>query len=188
MKKLIFSFLALLFALSLHSQAYMTAGGLRLGTDWGLTLQQRLAKRLTGEVILQSSFVRDEAMLSLLLERHVPLLVRHFNVYGGVGLHYGWGFDQPATYRNPAGVSFVGGVELTLGKINLSYDLKPAINAVGGDRFLYAQTALSVRYVLLDDKVYRERQRVKKKRKRIEEREERRENRRQNGINWRFWE
>lgn len=188
MKRFILINLFVLAGAQAFSQAYMTAGGFRLGTDWGLTLQQRLANRVTGEVILQSSFVRDEVMLTMLAERHVRLLVRHFNVYGGAGFHTGWGNSLLPDYRNPFGLSFVGGVELTLGKLNLSYDLKPALNLRGGEQLMYAQTALSVRYVILDDKAYRDRQKAKKKRKRLKEREQRRQNRRENGVNWRFWE
>ena len=61
---------------SLTAQQYMTAGGLRLGTDWGLTVQQRLTKNMTFEGIVQSSLQREEVMITALAERHYPLIYR----------------------------------------------------------------------------------------------------------------
>ena len=49
---------------SLLAQSYNTAGGLRLGTDWGLTVKQRVYDNWTAELLVQSSLVRDETMLT----------------------------------------------------------------------------------------------------------------------------
>ena len=56
-----------------QAQSYFTAGGLRVGTDWGLTVQQRIAKRMTVEGIVQSSFGRPEFMVTGIVEKHFPL-------------------------------------------------------------------------------------------------------------------
>ncbi|NJK83444.1 MAG: hypothetical protein HC912_06105 [Saprospiraceae bacterium] len=133
-------------------QGYDTAFGIRLGTEWGLTLQQRLAKRTTLEGIIQSSINRSETTITLLGEQHYPLLLRNVNVYGGAGLHKGWA-GKAADYNDPFGLTLIGGAEIAIGKINLSWDFKPSINLVGGENPVYAHTGISVRYILDDRKL-----------------------------------
>lgn len=189
-RKVFALFLFVLFAKPLLSQSYMTAAGLRMGTDWGLTFKQRLAKSATGELIFQSSLQREELMLTALAERHYPLVFKGLNIYVGGGLHKGWlnapqdGSNEanPTQYKSPFGLSFIGGAELTLGKINLSYDFKPAFNIAGGENRFYLQTGISVRYILLTNKVYKKKQREKR-------REERRKEGKgiHLGDDWMFW-
>lgn len=174
--------------LSLSAQSYNTAFGMRLGTDWGLTVKQRIAKKTTLEAILQSSLQREEAIVTLMGTQHLPFLTRRLNVYTGGGLHKGWGgveFDENGdAYENPFGISLIGGIELSLGRLNLTYDIKPAINLIGGERTLYTQTGISLRYVIIKRKWIKWGDN-KKKRKR--QRERRRRKRDKDG-NWRFWE
>ncbi len=164
--------------LSLSAQSYDTAFGMRLGTDWGLTVKQRIAKKTTLEGILQTSLQREEALFTLLGTQHMPFITRRLNIYAGGGLHKGWGaLDTNAegdAYENPFGLTFIGGLELSLGRLNLTYDIKPAINLRGGEKTVYTQTGISLRYVIL------KRNWLKKKR--------RRNRRKREGINWRFWE
>lgn len=195
MKKLIV--LALLFCLHHFAiaQAYDTAFGLRLGTEWGLTIKQRIAKRTTLEGIIQSSVWRNETTISLLGEQHFPILFRNLNIYGGGGLHKGWAGNN-AEYGDPFGLTLIGGAELALGRFNVSWDLKPSINVTGGESPVYAHTGLSVRYVIDKrqvtigkteaEKKKRQRQKDRRKRKRQKEKDKRKGE--QQGINWKFWE
>lgn len=161
------------------AQSYVTAGGMRLGTDWGLTLQQRIAEHTTIEGILQKSFQRDEVMVTGLVERHYKLLFNGLNLYMGAGLHKGWN-NQPSTmenpegFKNPFGITGIGGLELSIARLNLSYDFKPAINLVGGEQTVYVQTGLSLRYIFYSNRDLRKK-----------EREQKREERRKK---LRFWE
>jgi hypothetical protein len=188
MKKLILHALISLAPVSLFSQAYMTAGGLRLGTDWGLTVQQRLAKSVTFEGIVQSSLQREEVMLTGLVEKHYPLVFRGLNLYAGAGLHKGWlstasPVEPPVrTFGDPFGLTLIGGAELTLGRLNFSYDFKPAINLSGGEKNFYTQTGISVRYVFLNNKVYKKHL---KKRKKAKRKKEGKGN--HLGDGWKFW-
>ena len=50
-------------------------------------------------------------------------------------------------YVAPLGISGVIGAEITLGRFNISYDFKPAVNLRGGEKTFYSQTGVSVRYV-----------------------------------------
>jgi len=170
--KVFLLFAALFFFSGISSaQTYFTAGGLRLGTDWGLTIQQRVAKKTTVETILQSSLFREEVMITILGEQHGPLLSRRFNVYGGAGLHKGWstarrvnGEDQPE-YKGPFGITLIGGAEMTIGRLNLSYDFKPAINISGGEQTFYAQSGISARYVIVKKPAWEKNKKGKKKKK-----------------------
>lgn len=152
----------------------MTAAGIRVGSDWGLTLQQRLNKNMTIESIVQSSLQREEVIVTALAERHYALVARGINIYAGAGLHKGWLNNNSNNElgippkKDPFGVTAVAGAELTIGRINLSYDFKPAINVVGGEKKIYTQTGVSARYVFLNNKVYKKKQKAKRKKKRQE--------------------
>ena len=133
-----------------YAQSYNTAAGIRLGTDWGISLRQRLYENYSAELIVQSSLQREEGALTLLGIAHKPLLMRNLNLYGGGGLHAGWSSElkNGEAVPNPFGIDFIAGAELTLAKINISWDFKPAINLYGGNSVFYTQTGVSIRYVL----------------------------------------
>lgn len=185
MKKLLVLLLSLPLLSSLSAQTYMTTGGLRMGTDWGFTIQQRLLDRATGEFIFQSSLQREESIITFLFEHHNPLITKGFNVYYGAGLHKGWisGKENEIVPDDPFGITAVAGIEFTIARLNLSYDFKPAFNISGGEKNIYAQTGVSLRYVFLKNKVYKDMVKEKKKRKKQEEKDARREER---GKDW--WE
>ena len=150
MKKHILVLILGSFSLITYGQSYDLAMGMRFGTDWGLSIQQRVANKTTIEAIFQSSFQRDETMLTVMGEQHMPFITRRFNLYTGGGFHKGFSSrDGTEGYTEPLGLSLIAGLELSLGKLNLSYDIKPAFNFRGGDQFLYIQSGLSIRYVLL---------------------------------------
>jgi hypothetical protein len=172
----------------LAAQSYNTALGLRLGTDWGISVQQRIGKTTTLEGIVQSSLQREEALVTLLGEQHYPMLSRRLNLYVGAGLHKGWlnASDERSgkPYKDPFGLTAIAGAELSLGRFNISYDFKPAINLVGGQHTIYTQTAVSLRYVVAKRPWLK--QDEQSRRKRQKERDRRR--RKGKGFNWKFWE
>jgi hypothetical protein len=153
MNKFFFALLLICFQFPsgfLNAQSWNTTGGLRLGTEWGLTVRQRLLDHTSVEGIVQKGFLSDDVMLSALAEQHFPLASRRFNIYLGGGIHKGWYTDDKKreVYKNPFGISAIVGLEYTIGRLNLSYDFKPAIHLVGGERAVDFHTGLSVRYVL----------------------------------------
>jgi len=172
MKKITIVLTLALAAFSASAQRYNTAAGIRLGTDWGITVQQRVATHTSIEAIVQAGFKRSEAMVTVMGEQHFPFLGRRFNTYFGGGPHFGWRTDDPASpefgadYKNPIGVSLIGGIELNLFRLNLSWDIKPAINIVGGVKSVYFQSGVSLRYIIVKFD---------------------RPNKRK-GFNWKFWE
>lgn len=188
MRKISFTLILICTALSLSAQSYNTAFGMRLGTDWGLTVKQRIAKKATLEAILQSSLQREEAVATLLATQHMPFITRRLNIYAGGGLHKGWGSLEATTdgdpYEDPFGLTLIGGIELSLGRLNLTYDIKPALNIVGGERNMYTQTGISLRYIIFKRKWIKL---GNKKKRRKRKRKRRRRKRQGEGFDWKFW-
>jgi hypothetical protein len=164
-----------------NAQSYDLTAGMRMGTDWGLSTQFRVAKKVTIEGILQSSLQREEVLLTALVEQHNPLLTRRMNFYYGIGFHKGWiNSDPELSLKDPAGVTMIAGLEFTIAKLNLSYDIKPAVNITGGEHRFYTQSGISMRYVIAKKnsifKVNKKKQRERRKRKRQRARAKRKRN------------
>ena len=177
----------LAFVITVHcctAQSYNSALGMRFGTDWGLTYKHRIAKKITVEGQLQSSVNRDEAILSLMLEKHFNILTRHANIYWGGGVHKGWIDDvyEGVEVKDPMGITLIGGAELSIAKLNISYDIKPVLNVVGGEKDLYLQSGVSVRYILQK----REKYPWEKKKNKKKNRKKRNSTLNKNGS-WKFW-
>lgn len=153
MNRFLFSIAFVLFMLPgsfLTAQSWNTTGGIRLGTEWGLSFRQRFLDHTSAEGIVQKGFLSDDVVVTLLAEQHFPVISRRFNLYLGAGLHKGWFTDDKKreVYDNAFGISTIVGLEYTIGRLNLSYDFKPAINLTGGERAVDFHTGLTVRYVL----------------------------------------
>ena len=181
MKEVFFCLLCSCFALSLVGQGYNTIGGVRFGTDWGITAKHRLKDRITVEAILQNSTQREEVLISALVAKHNPLITKRFNFYTGGGLHFGVNSepDGEDTVKNPFGVTAIAGVEFKIAKLILSWDFKPVINLVGGSKSFYPQSGISLRYVFVKKPLFKE---PLFKKNRDKDKEERKK------INWKFWE
>lgn len=175
LKILLLSLILFISFSQLFAQAYDISMGIRLGTDRGITYKHRIAKRVTLEGIVQSSFSREEAIVTVLAERHMPFVTRRLNFYTGGGIHKGW-ISTPVDaveIKDPFGVTLIAGVEFTVARINFSYDFKPAVNIIGGEKSVYLQTGVSVRYVLKKRKVLNLRKNKNRRNKK--------------DFNWKFW-
>lgn len=149
----------------LLAQSYKTAAGVRVDNGVNLSVQQYLFNNWTAEGILHTPFGSDNVGLTLLAERHRKILFRGANFYYGAGGHYYWqndvkdAEDPDRTAANIAGLSFIGGLEMSLGRLNFAVDWKPELHLnSGADRaFNWTGASVSVRYII--DK--RERKQVK---------------------------
>ncbi len=144
--------MSLLFALSTvpaWAQSYVTAVGLRMGTDFGITMQQRILERLTVEGIVSSSATQQETTGTILVQTHRPLLSRRFNFYLGGGLHNRWVSTSEGADFSRRGVTAIAGAEVTLGRLNLSWDYKPLYHLNVGTGAFESETAISLRYVFI---------------------------------------
>ncbi|MDH3651844.1 MAG: hypothetical protein OEQ53_19320 [Saprospiraceae bacterium] len=174
--------LLLLFSLgytSLHGQAYITAMGLRMGRDFGVTLQQRILGRITGQGIVSTNPAREQTTATVLVQLHNPLITRHANFYIGGGVHRRWNQVRDLTAPELRGISGVAGAELTLGKVNLSWDYKPFYHLNATEHPFESETAVSLRYVFVK-KIKRKKKKTpfwkqdeKRKRKRVRAKEKR---------------
>ena len=185
--------LSVLFCVGAAAQSYDMALGLRVGTEWGATAQLRvpqLHKNFVLEAIILSSLTKDEGSLTLLGKQHRPLLSRRLNLFYGGGLHAGWNneidTETGETFNGPKGITGIVGLEATVGKVNLSYDFKPALNVTGGESILYTHTAVSVRYVIARRNGIwsRDKERKIRQRRKDRRRERRREERAARDKRW----
>lgn len=182
MEKRLFTLAFILFCLSnfqVQAQRYGTALGLRFGNNSvgrtvGISAQQRITERLTFEGIAQSDFSRNSTM-SLLLEKHHPIISKRFNYYYGAGISFGKeeSFEKMEdsnqiiqTYGNATtGIDLITGFEMTLLNTVLSLDYKPNINISGREDFYRGQVGISARMVLVKSKEQKKKQRQREKAK-----------------------
>ena len=193
MKKALLALVLCLSVITARSQSYDAALGIRVGTEWGATAQLRipqLHKNFVLEAIVLSAIGKDEGSLTLLGKQHQPLLSRRLNLFYGAGAHAGWSNEidpeTGLTFNGPLGLTGVVGLEATVGKVNLSYDFKPALNVRGGESVLYTHTAVSVRYVIArrNDIWSKRKEKDLRQKRRARNREQRREERRKAGKRW----
>ncbi len=178
------------------AQSYDLALGVRMGTEWGISGQLRVPvihKNFAAEGILQSSFLRDETLVTVLGKQHRPILTRRINLFGGAGVHKGWITPEEgqAPIDDPFGITLIGGAEITLARINISYDIRPAINITGGERPFYTQSGVSIRYVLAkrNDIYNKKNERTRNKDRRKRKKAKRKAKRQRDGEKpwWQFW-
>ncbi len=162
MKKKICIFILNLVTITMFAQSYKTAAGLRLGTNYGISVQQKITDDLTVEGVAHYDF-RSKADFSLVGKQYKKLLIKNLTYFYGAGLHKGWIKDyyindegnrielEGQETKDPIGITGTAGVEVTLGKINVSFDYRPKINISGGPGLLNHDTALTLRYVLIKE-------------------------------------
>jgi hypothetical protein len=123
----------------------------------GITVQQRIARRTTLEVLGEFA-PASYTKLSVLGEKHIGLLGGHrFNAYLGIGPHLGTWKDDSTTKKFStknlyAGVTGIVGLELTVGRFSAAAALEPAINLYVKERkqdYFIPQVSISARYVLV---------------------------------------
>lgn len=173
----------LLISNSVFAQKYGNAVGIRLGNNqisrqFGVTFQQRIMERTSIEGILQTDFSRNSS-LSVLLEKHKPIISKRLNYYLGAGIAFGneESFRKNEiekeivqTYGNKTmGIEAIGGIEFTIASTVLSLDYKPNFNLAGREEFFRGQVGFSARTVLTKSKDQKKRQRQRKRSKRKSE-------------------
>ncbi len=126
------------------AQKYLTAAGLRLGSPYGITVQQALAPRLTLEGI--AGLAAREVSGTVLAEFHFGILGPSLNYYFGAGGHVGRNKDTGGY----GGFDGIVGLEYKVAflPVVLSYDFKPSVE-LRNDDWARFPTALSLRYVFI---------------------------------------
>jgi len=163
---------------SVKAQKYRTAAGIRIGTEFGITIQQLILEHATLEGIIQKGFFNDQTSISVLFEHHQKMVFKGLNFYIGAGPHIGlYDADDRNGRKNAIGLSAIGGLEMRFGRVLASFDYKPAINFSGGDRIFDSQSSLSLRYII-----------VPAKKKEVKWKFWEREKPAKKKNNWKFWE
>ncbi|RZL11758.1 MAG: hypothetical protein EOO62_12075 [Hymenobacter sp.] len=130
------------------AQKYNTAFGARLGGgNYGLTLQQRVASRVTLEGI--AGLGAREYSGTVLGQYHFGILGPSLNYYFGAGGHVGHNKDT----GNFGGLDGMVGVEYKVAflPVLLSFDFKPTVE-FNSDDYARFPTAFSIRYVFIKRK------------------------------------
>jgi hypothetical protein len=155
MKKILTIIATFSLCIQLNAQKYRTAVGARIGTRFGISVQQKVFEQSTIEGIFQTNVGnKDDIMLTFLWEQHQKLIGKRLNFYYGGGIHKGWIVNKSAKFdlKNPSGVSLIAGVEITFDRLNVSLDYKPLLNVISGEQFYESQSALTLRYVFIKSK------------------------------------
>lgn len=139
-----------------RSQSYRTAAGLRIGNDIALSISQRIVAGSTLDFYHQSGLFTPASMTALAYKKHVPLITKRLNLFGGIGPYYRTGknampqcedFSRFSAY----GMLLTGGIDFTIGRLNLGCDIMPVIRLGGSDpggRFA-TSSSITLRYVLI---------------------------------------
>jgi len=145
MNKLTFFLLCLSANLAI-SQSYNTTAGMRLGTEWGLSLKQRVYESWTVEAIMQTNRKKNESALTLLGVDHKAIISRRFNLFFGGGLHFPLQNNENALRKDGFGIVGAGGLEFTFARLNFTWDYIPVF--IPSELSFRMQSAMSIRYVI----------------------------------------
>lgn len=144
--------LALISSEKLFSQHYRLAGGIRVGDNYGLSLQGRLFGCTSAEAMLHPGIGNQYNNVSLVIKQHQKIITDRLNIYGGAGIMQSWKqIDQDnIEYYKTGGIRGIVGAELTIGRYNLSWDFAPGLHLWGNESGKFTGgSAISVRYVLI---------------------------------------
>lgn len=137
-------------------QGYNLAAGLRVGRAGGMSVAQRVGKHVSAEAHLTTGIFDDGTTATLLVRRHVPLLLKRVNLFVGGGVHKGWNYVErdeagdrlPGQRGNPFGLDAQVGAEVTFGRLNVGFDYLPQVHLSGRLNPLRLTSALTLRYVI----------------------------------------
>lgn len=130
-------------------QSYNTALGIRWGDGIGISARQRLLKKTSLEGIFYQHQKTDQTIAGIMLDHHMPVLTRRLNLFagGGVGRTSFRTEDNVNVSHNAVLIN--AGLEFTLARLNLSWDIVPVVPLSNQETSLTTLTAFSLRYVLV---------------------------------------
>lgn len=125
------------------AQSYNTTAGMRLGTEFGVSVKQRIYESWTAEAILQADSKKNASAFSFIGVDHKAILSRRLNLFFGGGFH----LPLQTIDSNKDGFGLVGatGLEFTIARLNFTWDYLPLF--IPSSLSFRMQSAFSVRYV-----------------------------------------
>lgn len=148
--KLIIVLIIIFLNIDANAQKYYLAGGLRYGSNLGLTISELVYDKVTLEQDIISSYGDLNYSGFLLGRYHQHLISSRFNLFFGGGLGV---FRLKSTQNSPAktvfGPALKAGLELTVSRITISASLEPVYyNSRKDDKF-FIDKAISAKYVFI---------------------------------------
>lgn len=136
----------------IFAQHYGLAAGLRVGNNYGLSVQGKLFDKTSAEVVLHPGVGQQNNAALIMVKRHQKFLTDRLNVYAGGGICQYWNSkpDNLDKRYSSGGLQAIVGAEITLGRYNFSWDFTPAVLTWGDDSGAFkGGTAVSLRYVFI---------------------------------------
>ena len=145
-KGVILSAIFQLIVISGWSQSYKWAAGIKLSKQMGLSVIYSPEVPYSIEGVISKNLWTNESGLSVIGRYHQKILTRGINFYGGGGLHHGMYEDtERASYT---GVILNGGAEMSLGKMNFSFNISPLIAAGSEEMKFRIGSDVTIRRIL----------------------------------------
>jgi len=136
-----------------QAQKYNIAAGLRWGGNLGLSVSERIAKRVTLEQNITSENTDYYYALSALVRYHQPLITNRFNWFygGGIGLV---GIKETDKYQESTATSFVlqTGLEYTLSRATFYVALEPYTFLANSHLRFKIDKMFSIKYIIFKRK------------------------------------
>lgn len=137
---------------SLGAQSYSTTFGLRWGDGFGATARQKIMKRTSIEGIYFKQNPSDQIITGIILDHHMPVLTKRLNLYAGAGIGMTIPQSSEKIHNSSSSILANAGIELTLGRVNISWDIMPVIPFDQENVSLQTISGFSLRYVLIRQK------------------------------------
>jgi hypothetical protein len=120
---------------------------MRLGTEWGVSLKQRVYESWTAEFLIQADRKNKESALTVLGVDHKPILSRRLNLFFGGGFHIPLQQQLNVIREDGFGVCAAAGLEFTFARLNFTWDYIPVL--IPSSFSFRMQSAMSIRYVFI---------------------------------------
>jgi hypothetical protein len=150
---LVFILLIIILPFSSVAQKYNIAGGLRWGGDLGLSISERIAKRITLEQNFNSADNNHYYSLFALARYHQPLVTKRFNWFygGGVGIV---GVKETGSTPESNSLSLIlqTGLEYTIKRATFYIALEPYAYINNRSPRFYVHKVFSLKYVIFKRK------------------------------------
>lgn len=137
-------------------QSYRTAAGLRIGNDIALSISQRIVPESTIDLYHESGLFSQKNFTALAYKKHVPVITKRLNIFGGIGPYYQTRKyvvpnDEITSWYRSYGLLLSGGIDFTIGRLNVGYDIMPVVRLGGTDPAgrVSTSSALTLRYVII---------------------------------------
>jgi len=172
-----------LFSFNLSAQKYDIAAGLRWGGDFGVSVSERIGKRMTLEQNFNSEDASNYYSAFALIKYHKPIVTSRFNLFYGAGAGV-VKLKETTNYPESSALSIILqlGLEHTIKRITFYVGLEPYVFQANSSTRFKMHKVFAVKYVI----VKRKSKWKKKLKKSFSFKKKKKKSK--NKINWKIWE